>query len=175
MHVLTRTEGLDQCWVFTKVRHQAKLDLRIVGTEERTALLGDEGFTDGSSLGGTYGDILDVGITAGETTRSRNGLVKGRVDLPIWVDQLGERLYVGTEELLHSSVVEDLLYHRVLVSELLQHLFARGIASCLCLLRLLHDLQFVEEGFAYLPTAIDIDAMPEQETDLTLETSQLTL
>ena len=61
----------------------------------------------------------------------------------------------------------------MLVSELLQHLFARGIASCLCFLRLLYDLQFVEEGFAYLPTAIDIDAMPEEETDLIFETSQL--
>ena len=175
MHVLTRTEGLDQCRVFTEVCHQAKLDLRIVGTEERTTLLGDKGFTDGSSLGGTDGDILDVGITAGETTRSRNSLVKGRVDLPIWVDQLGERFYVGAEELLHSSVVEDLPHHWVLISELLQYLFARGIATSLCLLGLLYDLQFVEEGFAYLPTAIDIDAMPQQETDLTLETSQLPL
>ena len=175
MHVLTRTEGLDQCRVFAEVRHQAKLDLRIVGTEERTALLGNEGLTNGSSLGGTDGDILNVGITAGETTRSRNGLIKGRVDLPIWVDQLGERLYVGTEELLHPSVVEDLPHHWVLVSELLQHLFAGGIAPSLCLLGLLYDLQFVEEGFAYLPTAIDIDAVPEEETDLALEAQELPL
>ena len=54
----------------------------------------------------------------GEADRGGDGLVEGRVDLPIGVDEVGQRLDVGAEELLHTTVVEDLAHDGVLVTEL---------------------------------------------------------
>ena len=119
MDVLPRAEGLDEGGVFAEVCHQTQLDLRVVGAEEGTACIGYEGLADGTTLGRTDGDILDVGVAAGEATRGGDGLVEGRVDLPIGVDEVGQRLDVGAEELLHTTVVEDLAHDGVLVTELL--------------------------------------------------------
>ena len=40
------------------------------------------------------------------------------MDLPIGVDEVGQRLDVGAEELLHTTIVEDLAHDGVLVTEL---------------------------------------------------------
>ena len=40
------------------------------------------------------------------------------MDLSIGIDEVGQRLDVGAEELLHATVVEDLAYDGVLVTEL---------------------------------------------------------
>ena len=169
MHVLSRTESLDESRVLAEVRHQTKLDLRIVGTEEGTAFVRYEGLTDSTPFGGADGDVLDVGITAGEATGSSDGLIEGRVDLAIGIDQFGQGLDIGAEELLHPSVVKDLPDDGMLVPKLLQHLFACGVASGLSLLGLVDDLELVEEHFAYLLTAVDIDRMADEGVDLFLE------
>mgnify|MGYP000995483950 CR=1 FL=1 len=102
----------------TEVRHQTKLYLRIVGTEEGTAFVRYEGLTDSTAFGSTDGDVLDVGVAAGEATRGGDGLVEGRMDLTIGVDERRKGFDIGAEELLHATVVEDLAYDGVLVTEL---------------------------------------------------------
>ena len=57
----------------------------------------------------------------------------------------------------------------MLVPKLLQHLFACRVASGLSLLGLVDDLELIEEHFAYLLTAVDIDRMADEGVDLFLE------
>ena len=168
MDVLPRAEGLNKRRVLAEVRHQTQLDLRIVGTEEGTAFVWYESLTDSTAFGGTDGDVLDVRITAREATGSSDGLIEGGVDLAIGIDQFGQGLDIGAQELLHSSVVKDLPYDGMLIPKLLQHLFACGIASGLSFLGLVDDLELIEEHFAYLLAAVDIDRMTDEGVDLFL-------
>ena len=97
------------------------------------------------------------------------------MDLAIGIDQFGQGLNIGAEELLHPSVVKDLPDDGMLIPKLLQHLFACGVASSLSLLGLVDDLELIEEHFAYLLTAVDIDRMSDEGVDLFLQEGKGTL
>ena len=119
MHILPRAEGFDESSVLAEVRHQTQLDLRVVGTEEGRPLVGDEGGTDGTPFGSADRDVLDVGVAAGETAGGSDGLIERRMDLAIRVDERRKGFDIGAEEFLHATVVKDLPYDRVLVTDLL--------------------------------------------------------
>ena len=62
-----------------------------------------------------------------------------------WINQLWKGIYISAKKLLHTSVIEDVTYDRTLAFKALQHLFTCNILSCLCLLRLIHNLQLAKE------------------------------
>ena len=93
MQVLTGIERLDERLVAGQVRHQAHLDLRVVGAHERLeALTRDEGAANAHAVGATRGDVLQVRIGGREAPRGRGDLGEGRVDAPIGCDGRGQRV-----------------------------------------------------------------------------------
>ena len=62
MNVLAVGEGFLQAWHVSHVCGQAKLDLRIVGSQECVAVLGNEGFADLAPYFCTNGNVLKVRI-----------------------------------------------------------------------------------------------------------------
>ena len=74
MHVLAVGEGLQQPGILRDVRHDAQLDLRVVGRHHLVARRRNEGFADASPFRGTHRDVLQVRVTGGQPASDGHGL-----------------------------------------------------------------------------------------------------
>ena len=105
------------------MRHEAQLDLGVVGHQEAPAGPGDEALADGLTPRRTDGDVLEIRIRGAEPAGGGAGLVEAGVDAAgAPVDGGRQRVHVGALELLQLAVVED--EPRQLVAhggELLEH------------------------------------------------------
>ena len=89
MEVLTGAERLDEPLVAGQVRHDAHLDLRVVGRHERVvALADDEELADATPLLGADRDVLEVRLGGAEPARGGDGLEVRGVDAAV----VGHRL-----------------------------------------------------------------------------------
>ena len=82
MDVLAGAVGVQQQRVLGEVREQAQLNLRVVGGHQQVAGRGDERGADLAADRGADGDVLQVGVDAGEPSGRRAHLVECRVDAP---------------------------------------------------------------------------------------------
>ena len=93
VQVLPAAEGLDQRLVRGQVRHDAHLDLGVVGGHEALVALADgEGLSDAHPLLVTGRDVLQVGVGGGQASRGGDGLLEGGVDAPVGLDGLAQSL-----------------------------------------------------------------------------------
>ena len=96
MKVLAFTEYLYHIGVLRQVCHDSQLYLTIVGREEQTARFWYKGFANLLAIFTTDRNILQVGIAAGETTRSRDGLVERSMDMPCFgIDKFRQTVDIG--------------------------------------------------------------------------------
>ena len=86
----------------------------------------------------------------------------------VWVDELGQGVYIGVEEFLQPSVVQYFIDDGTLASQLLQNFLARHILSCFGLLGLVYDLHFPKEDFAYLSGGGYVERLACQLIDVVL-------
>ena len=90
------------------MRHQAQLDLVVVGREDDMPGRGDEGVADAAAHLRADGDVLEVGVGGGEPAGGGNRHGIAGVDAAgFGVDLLLQRLGVGGAELLHLAPVEQ--------------------------------------------------------------------
>ena len=99
--------GVEEERVLREVRHEAELDLRVVGGHEQVAGRGDEGGADFAADGGADGDVLQVGVRGREAAGGGADLVEGGVDAAVGVGEQWERVEVGAFELLELAVLDD--------------------------------------------------------------------
>ena len=109
-----------------------ELDLGIVGVQEYKPVPGHKYLPDGPPQFHADGNILEVGLRAGNASSGCNGLVKAAVDPSVRAYEVSQALGIGGIELCIRPVVQDLLYHRIVGSQLLQYVGSRGVA-CFCL------------------------------------------
>src|SRR5687768_12538577 len=76
MNVSPRAKGFDESGIIGQVRKQAKLDLGVVGREQRPASLRDEPAPDIPAKLAPDGNILEIRITRGEASGCRDRLVE---------------------------------------------------------------------------------------------------
>ena len=75
------------------MRHDAHLDLGVVGGHEALVALADgEGLSDAHPLLVTGRDVLQVGVGGGQAPRGGDGLLEGGVDTPVGLDRLAQSL-----------------------------------------------------------------------------------
>ncbi len=97
MQVLAGGERLDQSRVAGQVRHDAHLDLGVVGRQQGLITRADdERPADLTALGCADRDVLQVRVGRGQPAGRRNHLVEGRVDTTGIVDHRDERVHHGT-------------------------------------------------------------------------------
>ena len=76
MNIVALQEGLNQVLVFAEVRHDAQLDLAVIGAEEKLSGIRYERLAHLFSLGIANGDVLQIGVRRRQTTRCRNSLIE---------------------------------------------------------------------------------------------------
>ena len=123
MHVLAAGEGFEQARIVRQVRHDAQLDLRIVGAGDTATGRRDEGRADAPAFGGAHGNVLQVGLGRCQPAGDGDGLREAGMDAAgRGIDHLRQLVGVGVLELGDAAVVEDQPRQRVVEGELLQHL-----------------------------------------------------
>ena len=80
MNVLVARERREQAFVAGQVRHDPKLDLRVVGGEQLEARRRDERLADAAAFGGADRNVLQVRVGRRQPARRGDGLVVRRVD-----------------------------------------------------------------------------------------------
>ena len=107
-------ERLDQAGVLGQVRHDAHLDLGVVGRQQALVVVADdERAADLAALGRADRDVLQVGVLARQPAGRRDGLVERRVHPAAVVDHRDQRVDDGLEP-RHVAVPQQLLEQRVL-------------------------------------------------------------
>ena len=82
------------------MRHDAQLDLRIVGREERVPWSRDERFADAPAFAGAHGNVLEIRLEARETPGHRGRLREVGMDpTGCRVDHLRELVGISRFEL----------------------------------------------------------------------------
>ena len=115
VQVLAGVERLDEPGVAREVRHDAHLDLRVVGGQQRLEPGAvPERRADAATLGLADRDVLQVRVVRRHAAGGRAGLPVGRVDAPVGADRLVEGLD-DLAELRRVPVLEQVAEERVRV------------------------------------------------------------
>src|SRR5688500_1317757 len=110
VHVFAVGEGAAQVLVAREVRHDAQLDLRVVGRDDLRAGRGAEAFADAAARGGADRAVLQVGLVGREASRDRGHLrVGGMHAAGGRVDASRQLVGVGRFQLRERAVLEDQL------------------------------------------------------------------
>ena len=93
------------------------------------ALLGDEAGADLGTKIGAHGDVLQIGVVAGEAPGRGHQLIERAVHAPrVGVDVLRQRLQVGVEQLGELAPLLHGRHYGVLPAQPAQHAGIRGVA-----------------------------------------------
>ena len=126
VEILARFEARAQHRIAGDVGEHAQLDLRIIGTQELPARLGNERLADLRTDGRADGNVLQIGVHAGEPARRGDRLIEGGVQAPVPADHGRQCVEVRALQLRQLPVLEHLRGQRMLLGELLQNLLVGG-------------------------------------------------
>ena len=131
VQVLTRLEGREQRLVARQVRHDAHLDLAVVGRQQRlVAGADDERSPDPAPFLRTDRDVLQVRVLRAQPARRRHDLVVRRMDPAVVGDRLLQALD-RDEQLGDVTMPEQVRQQRVLGlhEQALQRVCVGGVAG----------------------------------------------
>ena len=127
MHVQAFAKGAQQGFVAADVGHDAQFDLAVVGAGDLAAGRGYEGFAHAPAFGRADGDVLQVGVIAGQAAGDGHGLGVVGVHAPAGGQgQLGQFVGVGALELGQSAVLQDLGRQGKVFGQFFQHFLVRA-------------------------------------------------
>ena len=147
-----RVKRLDECGILAQVRHDAQLNLAVVGSKEHLSLLRHEGTANLASVLASHGYVLQVRVRRRQSPRCRHGLVEGSVYVPrVWAHKPRQGFDVCAQQFFQPSVGKYLLHDGVLRAQLLQNLLGGAVLSAFRLFRLVREVQLAKENLADLP------------------------
>ncbi len=124
MHVAIFREGVQQTRIRRQMRHDAQLDLRIIGGYQRVARCGDEGLADAPPLVRADRNVLQIGIGRRQSAGRRDTLMIAGVDASrVLVDLLGQLVRVGRLEFGDAAIFENQFGQRIRCRQFLEHVF----------------------------------------------------
>ena len=123
MHVLAGVERRQQALVAADVRHDAQLDLRVVGADDYGPGRRDEGLADTPPFRRAYRNVLQVGVAGAQATGHGDRLaVAGVHAAGRRVDAGRQLVAVGRLELRQRAVLQQRLGQRIVLGQLVEHL-----------------------------------------------------
>ena len=163
-------KGAPQALVTREVRHDPKLDLRIVGRQQHLAFRRDERLADAPALQRADRDVLQVRVAGRQPARDGDRLVIRGVHAPgLRVDLLGQLLGVGRAQLREAAVLQDDARQRIACSASSSSTFfgGGGLAGA----RFLPHRQalLVEQDFLQLLRRIEVERLAGRLVGLDLE------
>ena len=161
MDVLALRERVEQPGILRDVRHDAQLDLRVIGRHDPVARRRDERLADAAALGGADRDVLQVRVGRRQTPGDSDRLAIGGVHAPVGIGTRRQLVAVRRLQLRQPPVLEQHLRQRVVLGQLFQHfLVGRRRAAR----RLLDDrqLQLPEQDLADLLRAAEVERLTRQ-------------
>ncbi len=152
---------------------KTKLNLAVICTQEAASFGGYKGTTDLASTRGANGDVLEVGVTGGQTPCSRHRLIETGVDTTLRIALRGKGVYVGALELGKGAILQDQGWQPVLSRQGLQDSLVGGRAA----LGGLDHGQFkvFKEDFTQLKRAVEVERLSNQSMCLGFQRLKLNL
>ncbi len=124
MHILVLGERTQQALVAGQVRHDAQLDLRVVGRQQHVPVGRDERLADLAAFRRPDRDVLQVGVRRREPAGRGDGLVVRRMHAARERRDLQRQLVrVGALQLADAAVVDDDTRQFVVFRKLDEHVF----------------------------------------------------
>ncbi len=163
-----------QVLIAAHVGDHAQFDLAVVGAQQQVLVAARyEGLSDLAPLLGADGDVLQVGLVAGQAACGRHRLAEIGMDAPCdGVHLPRKRIDIGALQLLQLAVFQDGLHDGMGVLQRAQHILAGGVLARARLLRRLADPQLFEQDLAQLPGRVEIETHPGQFHDPFIEREQ---
>ena len=125
--VLAAGERPEKRLVLRKMRHDAQLDLGIVGVDDHRAGPSAEGGADPTAFGRAGGNVLEIGLRARQSSRHRGCLSEGRVHAAVRrIDHAGKLLEVRAPKLGEPTMLEHDACNGIVERKLAEHLLVRG-------------------------------------------------
>lgn len=156
-----------------EMRQQTQFDLAVVGTQEQASRIRYHRLADQFAPLGTYRQVLQVGVRRTESSRSRDGLVVGRMYLTrLRIDIAGQRGDVGRDQFFQFAIVQYLTYYRMAVFDAEQHLLRGGILARLRFLSLIAQVHGLKQQVTYLARRVDIQRRAGHRVYLLLQRLQ---
>ena len=149
-----------------------QLNLGVVRVHQQAVLRGEE-LPQLPADGGAHGDVLQVGLGAGDAPGAGLRLVEGGVHPPVRADHLQQPVAVGGFQLGHGAVAQHLVHHRVEQPQLLQHVGVGGPAALG--LFPVGQAQLAEQGLSQLLGGVDVELVPHLFDNLVVELVHLGL
>ncbi len=163
MNILSPGKSLFQRRIAGKMRHHPQFYLRIIGAQNHIiCLLGNKCSSYLTTHFSTNGNILQVGIAAGQTPGSGNCLIEGGVQPPgSLADQQRQCIHVGRFQLDQLAVFQNFSHNRV-TGIFFQYRFgsrklAGGSSPRAPVSKLLVNLKLLKKYLAQLLRRIDIE------------------
>ena len=166
VNVLVLSEGVDQHRVLRKMGQDPQLDLRIVRGEQLAALVGNEGRSNLGAKLRADGDVLQVGIAAGQPPGSGHRLVEGRMNpLGPRIHQAGKGVHVSGLELGDAAILQHQARHLVVLGQVFQHLHRGGVLPGFLESPGRGQVEFLKENLSELLGRIQVELGPGHLVD----------
>ena len=161
MYVFAVLECGDEGFVAGEVRHDAQLNLGIVGGNDDAALRCGEGAAHAAAFGGADGDVLQVGVVAGEAAGNGDGLGVGGMYAAVFGgNHFGQFVGVGGFKFCQAAVLQNDFGQRVVGRELFEHGFVGGNAAFGSFFQAFGgDAHFVEQDFLQLFGRVEVERL----------------
>ena len=152
-----------QALVARNVRHDAQLDLRIIGRHDQAARRGDESFADAAAFGGAHRDVLQIGIVRGQPAGHRHRLrIVGVHAAGARIDHLRQLVGIGGFQLGQAAIVQQRPAAADSPRPAWPALPRRWTARRSAVFLTTGKLQLVEQDFAQLLGRIQVERLARQ-------------
>src|ERR1700678_330242 len=141
------------------MRHQSKLDLRIVGRHQHVAGSRNEGGSNLAPNCSADGNVLQIRIGRRQTSCCSPNLIEGGVYPPLRVGELWKRVEVSGLQLRELAIFEDERGYRMLFSEFFEDVLRGRNDLALAIFHRLRKKHLVEEDVTKLLRRVDVEAM----------------
>ncbi len=120
-------ERLQQRFIARQMRHDAQLNLRIIGRDNLVPRRRNKRLANAPAFGGADRDVLQIGVAGTQPPRHRHGLVKAGVHAAgSRVEHAAQLVGIGGFQLGQAAMFQQHFGQRKILGQFLQHIFIGG-------------------------------------------------
>ena len=162
VNVFALRERVNQTCVVGQMRHNAQLNLGIVGGNNFIAITGNKGLPNSAPFLVTNRNILQIRITGRKPPGCRHGLMVRGVHAPgLWVHHLRQFVGVSGFQFAQATMLHQHFWQFVAVRQFFQHFFIGGWRAFRGFLQH-RQAEFIKQNFLQLFRGCQIERLSRQ-------------